>query len=114
MEIQALIDKLVEQPEQLDFPEVISVIDAHYEFTPTAFINGETSNEENQNNGSCKIFAFAKLQGLSESQTLTCFGDFYRIDVLDNPKGTDHQNIRNFIRYGWQGVTFSGQALSHK
>ncbi|MFX3889306.1 HopJ type III effector protein, partial [Streptococcus suis] len=33
---------------------------------------------------------------------------------LENPDNDDHQNIRNFIRFGWAGVKFSGQALSAK
>ncbi|MFT4047340.1 MAG: HopJ type III effector protein [Solimonas sp.] len=49
------------------------------------------------------MLAFAKLQGLSEAETLACFGRFYREDVLKNPDGTDHQNIRNFMRTGWRG-----------
>lgn len=114
MEIAALIEKLTLQPEQVEFQEVIATIDENFEFMPTAFVNGETVNAENQNNGSCKIFAFAQLQQLSVEQTLACFGDFYRKDVLENPDNDDHQNIRNFIRFGWAGVKFSGQALSAK
>lgn len=114
MEIAALIEKLTLQPEQVEFQEVIATIDENFEFMPTAFVNGETVNAENQNNGSCKIFAFAQLQELSVEQTLACFGDFYRKDVLENPDNDDHQNIRNFIRFGWAGVKFSGQALSAK
>ncbi|WP_165313086.1 HopJ type III effector protein [Vibrio ziniensis] len=114
MEIAVLIEKLNQQPELVKFQEVIATIDANFVFTPTAFVNGETMNAENQNNGSCKIFSFAQHQGLSEAQTLACFGDFYRKDVLQNPDKDDHQNIRNFIRFGWQGVKFTGQALSEK
>lgn len=114
MEIAALIEKLTLRPEQVEFQEVIATIDENFEFMPTAFVNGETVNAENQNNGSCKIFAFAQLQQLSVEQTLACFGDFYRKDVLENPDNDDHQNIRNFIRFGWAGVKFSGQALSAK
>ncbi|GAK84871.1 type III effector HopPmaJ [Vibrio ponticus] len=40
------------------------------------------------------------------------FGDFYRKDVLGNPDGDDHQNIRNFIAHGWNGIKFEGQALA--
>lgn len=114
MEVNALIEKLAQQPEQVEFSEVIETIDAAYHFSPTAFTNGETINEENQNNGSCKIFAFAKLHNLPQQQALACFGDFYRKDVFENPDNDDHQNIRNFIRFGWDGVKFSGEALSDK
>ncbi len=54
--------------------------------------------------------AFAKLHELSEAKTLALFGDYYRSDVLKNPEGSDHQNIRNFIREGWAGVAFEGEA----
>ncbi|ELW1728519.1 HopJ type III effector protein [Vibrio fluvialis] len=114
MELSALLTQLTEQPENVVFAEVIATIDAYYDFTPTAFDNGETRNEANQNNGSCKIFAFAQLNKLSPEATLACFGDFYRQDVLQHPENDDHQNIRNFIRFGWDGVKFEGVALTAK
>lgn len=92
----------------------MAVIEANYDFTPTTFKNGKTVNEAGQNSGSCKLFAFAQLQNLSVDQTLACFGQYYRNDVLKNPEGTDHQNIRNFISYGWEGISFEGTALSNK
>jgi type III HopJ-like effector protein len=109
-----LIEKIQNQPETILFPEVIEYIDTKYNFTPTGFTNGNTINEANQNNGSCKLFSFAKMQGLSKEQTLHLFGDFYRIDVLENPKGNDHQNIRNFMEFGWNGIVFNGDALHTK
>ncbi|MCG6339830.1 HopJ type III effector protein [Vibrio fluvialis] len=114
MELSALLTQLTEQPENVVFAEVIATIDAYYDFTPTAFDNGETRNKANQNNGSCKIFAFAQLNQLSPEATLACFGDFYRQDVLQHPENDDHQNIRNFIRLGWDGVKFEGVALTAK
>ncbi len=63
---------------------------------------------------SCRIFAFAKIHNLSAEQTLALFGDYYRKDVLGNPDGTDHQNIRNFMRDGWAGIQFDGEALQAK
>ena len=85
-----------------------------YDFTPTAFQNGEQINAAGENNGSCKILAFALLHQLSEPQTLQLFGDFYRLEVLPDVKGTNHANIRNFIRTGWDGVAFHGTPLSGK
>jgi len=99
---------------KIAFNDVIAYIDAHYDFTPTKFANGDTVNEANQNNGSCKVFSFAKLQGLEKEEVLALFGAFYREDVLQNPTGTDHQNIRNFIQHGWAGITFEGEALKAK
>lgn len=106
-----LIEKIQNNPETIIFQEVIEYIDSHYTFTPTRFTNGETVNEANQNNGSCKIFYFAQMNRLTPEQTLQLFGDYYRIDVLQNPDGTDHQNIRNFIKFGWNGIAFDGKAL---
>ena len=101
-------------PKTLEFSELMAVIEAHYDFTPTAFRNGRVENGAEQNQGSCKLFAFAKLHGLSAAQTLACFGAYYREDVLQNPQGEDHQNIRNFIVNGWDGIAFDGEALRLK
>jgi hypothetical protein len=114
MTVKELIDKINSQPETLDFAEVIATIEANYHYTPTRFNNGGIVNEAGSNEGSCKIFAFAKLHGLDEKQTLTCFGKYYRDDVLGNPHGEDHANIRNFMQHGWGGVEFEGEALQVK
>lgn len=107
-------EQLRNSPETIQFNEVIAYIDTHYDFTPAKFTNGNTVNKENQNNGSCKIFSFARLNNLSEEETLSLFGDFYREDVLKNPEGTDHQNIRNFMKTGWDGILFEKEALQEK
>ena len=111
MSIEAFIKRLRETPDEIEFADTIAVIDAHYDYTPTAFRNGDVHNEAGQNTGSCKLLSFAKLHGLSEAETLACFGKFYREDVLKNPDGTDHQNIRNFMRTGWSETAFAGEAL---
>jgi hypothetical protein len=101
---------------ETDFEDTITVINALYNCTPTRFSNGLTNtviNEVGQNEGSCRIFAFAQLNSLSEADTLACFGRFYR-DVLAEPQGTSHGNIRAFMRDGWAGVKFDGTALSTK
>lgn len=51
---------------------------------------------------------------MSKDETLALFGDFYRVDVLGNPNGEDHQNIRNFMQFGWDGIEFMGEALMKK
>jgi hypothetical protein len=101
----------------VSFQDTMDVISLHYDYQPTDFSNGLSEpvlNEAGRNEGSCKIFAFAKLHGLSEAETLALFGDFYRKDVLENPHGADHQNIRIFMRDGWAGVVFKGEALQIK
>lgn len=95
----------------VDFKEVLALIDSIYAFTPTTFTNGDTVNTAGENNGSCKLFTFAKLHGFTKDETLACFGHFYTDHVLKHPEGTDHANIRNFMKYGWSGVKFEGDAL---
>lgn len=112
MELKSYLQQLQSSPNTIAFSDTIAAIEANYTFTPTAFSNGTTRNPAGENNGSCKIFAFAKLHNLSEEHTLSMFGDFYRKDVLGNPDGDDHQNIRNFIAHGWNGIKFEGQALA--
>jgi len=99
-------------PESIDFEQTMAAIGEGYVYTPTAFSCGEIASTEEQNQGSAKIFSFAKLQNLDEATTLQLFGRYYREDVLKNPEGTDHGNIRNFMKAGWDGVKFpNGLAL---
>lgn len=115
MLLEQFIDR-VKQGRPVSFDETMSVIMAHYDYTPTTFTNGigdnALVNQAGTNEGSCKIFAFALLHGLNEAQTLNLFGDYYRIDVQQNPAGSDHQNIRNFMKFGWQGIHFAEDRLS--
>ncbi|MEH6453639.1 MAG: HopJ type III effector protein [Psychromonas sp.] len=114
MLINTFLEQLDVTPEKVEFSDSMAVIDNNYEFTATEFSNGEQTNLVGQNAGSCKIFAFAQLQGLTQAQTLACFGGYYRDDVIKHPNGQDHQNIRQFIIHGWQGINFKGQALLQK
>lgn len=114
MELKSLLQRLNDAPDSVSFNDMIAAIDANHEFTPTTFRNGDQLNEAGKNNGSCKIFSFARLHQLSPQQTLHCFGDHYRKDVLGYPDGTDHQNIRNFMKTGWAGIVFDGEALTPK
>lgn len=114
MSVAALIDRIRQQPETVAFDEVMAVIAAGYDYIPTRFRNGDVVNEAGRNEGSCKVFAFARANGLNQAETLTCFGDYYRVDVLENPDGTDHGNIRAFMAHGWDGIAFDGEALTPK
>lgn len=111
MNIDEFILKLSQHPERIEFSDTLDIIDEFYDFIPAEFTNNGIVNEENENNGSCKIFAFGLIHGLSKQQTLACFGRYYRDDVLAHPEGDDHQNIRNFIKAGWDGIHFSSAAL---
>jgi hypothetical protein len=100
--------------ETLMFEETLAIIDANYDYTPTAFSNGTGDgilrNAPDQNQGSCKVFAFGKLNSLDAQQLLACFGEHYR-QVLADPDGGDHANIRTFMRNGWEGIRFDGEPL---
>ena len=108
----------IKNNEHVSFDETIAVIAENYEYTPSEFSNGlnnkQLINAAGSNEGSCKIFSFAQINQLNPQQTLGLFGDYYRKDVLDDPTGTGHQNIRNFMQYGWEGINFTQQALKAK
>ena len=114
--IAAFIERL-EKDDSLTFEETLHVIDTHYTHTPTTFSNGvgrdAINNAGDQNQGSCKLFAFAMLHRLNEQQTLAAFGQHYR-HVLEDPEGNDHTNIRHFMRFGWDGIHLGSNPLSEK
>ncbi len=112
-DIRTLIERLRITPETIQFAEVIALIDSHYSHTPTAFINGAATNQASENQGSAKVFSFARLHDLNEIETLHCFAEHFRA-VSDNPTGNDHQNIRQFITNGWQGVQLPETCLTEK
>ena len=118
MTVAELIRQLNTNLDNVDFTDVIHAIDKAYTYTATRFHNGsgsaEVTNEAGSNEGSCKIFAFAKLNNLTLRQTLACFGKYYHEDVLGHPDGHDHANIRNFMVHGWKGIRFEGKALQAK
>ena len=101
------------QANEAKFSDVIAYIEARYNHTATAFQNGQQVNAADQNQGSAKVFAFAQLQGLDQAQTLSLFAEHYAA-VLATPEATDHQNIRQFMQNGWDGIQFEGQALTAK
>ena len=112
MKLNNFLKQLDDAPDSIAFSDTIALIESLYEFTPTSFSNGDLVSEAGQNSGSCKIFSFAQLHGLTPKQTLACFGAYYRDDVLKHPQATDHQNIRNFMSTGWAGIQFQGNALT--
>lgn len=95
------------------FSDVIAFIEARYTHTPTAFKNGAQHNAASENQGSAKVFAFAQLENLDQAQTLRLFAEHYA-SVLATPEATDHQNIRQFMQHGWDGIVFEDQALTAK
>jgi hypothetical protein len=98
----AFADK-VKSGEKVSFDESIALIDEHYYYVEVPFSNGDLTNAANENIGSAKILAFGLITQMTKEQTLGMFGDFYRNLSAD---GSDHMNIRNFIKNGFDGVVF--------
>ena len=111
MKLEEFKNKLATKPTNISFSDTMSVIESNFTFTPTAFTNGTITNELGQNSGSCKVFAFAKMEGFTKEDTLACFGAYYFDEVLQEPEGDGHQNIRNFMKSGFEGLTFDGEPL---
>ncbi|MDM1248069.1 HopJ type III effector protein [Acinetobacter sp. R933-2] len=108
---QQLLTQL--QNGEAKFSDVLAFIEARYNHTPTAFQNGQQHNAATENQGSAKVFSFAKLNGLDQAQTLSLFAEHYA-SVLASPEASDHQNIRQFMQNGWDGIKFEGTALVAK
>jgi hypothetical protein len=116
--VLAMSDKLLTlltdlKSNSIFFNDVIAWIETRYQHVPTAFKNGAVYNEATQNQGSAKVFTFARLQGLSAADTLYLFAEHYQ-SVLAHPDAEDHQNIRQFMVHGWDGIKFEGTALLAK
>ncbi|MBU2864354.1 HopJ type III effector protein [Reinekea forsetii] len=105
MTLKELLAVLHTNPESLVFSQVLEAIDSEFEFTPSAFTNGKVHSQASENQGSCKVFAFANQAGLSQAHTLKLFAEHYT-EVLENVNGTSHQNIRAFMKSGWKGISF--------
>lgn len=95
------------------FADVLAFIDQHYDYRPVSFTNGTQYNSAGTNKDSAKIFGFAQLHRLSQSDTLTLFCEHYKA-VLANPSGTDHPNIRNFRFWGWRAFAMPINPLTAK
>lgn len=103
----------IEELKNKAFSEIIAYIDANYTHEPTAFVNGELRNESDQNQGSAKVLFYAKMKQFSKEDTLKLFAEHYEA-VLVDANGTSHQNIRNFIKSGFDGLVFEGIVLTEK
>ena len=112
---QKEIDQLLSQlnNKEINFSDVLQFIEAHYTHTPAAFKNGEQLNAATENQGSAKVLRFAQLNKLSETDTLRLFAEHYD-DVVATPNAVNHQNIRQFMQCGWEGVRFESEALNEK
>lgn len=95
------------------FATTLVFINEWYEFTPTAFRNGNVANTAEQNQGSCRVLAFALMEKLSAEQALKCFGEHYR-DVLATPDVDNHHNLRRLQKEGLVDIHFDGTPLRRK
>ncbi len=111
MSLDRFLATLATDPAAIEFDQTMAVIADHYDYSPTRFTNGEVVNEAGTNEGSCKLFAFARRHHLDRDATLALFGHHYR-DVLADPDGTSHANIRAFMKHGWEGIHFDGEPLT--
>jgi len=100
--------------DDVTFEEVTELIDEHYESALCEFQNGDVLNKPGENQGSANVLSYAALSNLDDESTVKLWGQYYR-DVKADPSGTDHSNIRAFMKTGWDGVTFeNGISLTRK
>ncbi len=92
----------------------LAAIRSVYDVPTQAFSVGDHCNTRGQNLGSLTILGFAKASGITDvSQILPMFGEAYD-EVLTDPEGDGHKNIRAFIQCGMEGVKFEGDGISLK
>ena len=114
MKIDAFLER-IKRGERVTFKETMTVIEENFIYTPVQFSNGlgddPVVNPAGKNEGSCKIFALGRRLGLSKEETASLFGELYWDDVREHPDGTDHANIRTFLRDSWEGIRFEAEPL---
>lgn len=100
--------------DDLTMEEVLEMINTHYETQLLEYTVGDVVNKQGENEATGHILSYAALSNMDKETTLKLWGQHYRA-VLANPDGTDHANIRNFMKFGWEGVPFeNGIALTRK
>jgi hypothetical protein len=90
--------------DDLKFEDVMNLIEKYYEVGLIEFKNGEIVNKPGENEGSGKILSYAALSSLDKDTTLKLWGEYFK-EVLSDPDGDSHPNIRNFMKYGWEGTS---------
>ena len=89
--------------DNIKFEEVMEMIDENFETGLIEFKNGDIVNKQGENEGSAKLLSYVALADFDKETTLKLWGQYYR-EVLADPDGDSHQNIRNFMKYGWDGT----------
>lgn len=105
----ALFCQQLESPEH-QFAQTLTFIERYYQYQPSTFSNNGLLSMAGSNEGSCKIFALALLEGLSKQQTLLAFAEHYQ-HVLATPEATDHANIRALLKGELSQIQFEQSAL---
>jgi len=65
----------------------------------------ESANKAGENEGACRVLAFAKLHGLSKKEAVALFAQ-HAADVAADPGGTSHRNIRGLMAGGMTSLRF--------
>ena len=86
--------------------QFIEMVEGCYETGLIEWSNGSQKNPPGTNEGSAHVLSLAALADLPKEKALLLWAEHYR-DVLATPDGDDHQNIRQFMEKGWDGVDFS-------
>jgi 3-hydroxyisobutyrate dehydrogenase-like beta-hydroxyacid dehydrogenase len=110
MKLDAFLKQLNDDPASVTLDMALSTVGENYEFTPCGYTLGGVRFEADKTR-SCQLYAFGLLHKLTRQQTLACFGHHYHDDVLKNPQGTDHQTVRLFMKYGWDGLKLDAMPL---
>lgn len=93
-----------------DFDDTMALIERHFDYNPAGFHNGPIFNTAGENAGSCRLFGLGLYCSLNEADTLKLFAQHYQ-QVLNDPAGESHSNIRQFISTGWSGIRFEDTPL---
>lgn len=80
----------------IELNDVLEVLRSKYSWTNQTFRNGDLMNDEDENQASGLLLAWAVKNKLTSSQVMRCYGKFAR--ELD-PRGSDHQNIREVLKH---------------
>ncbi len=102
--------------QKLVWPIHASIFHIHseYHYEAKTFSVAGLQSKAGENEGSAKILAFAIDNKLATEETLTLFGQCYQ-EVLDDPDGEIHPNIRLLMVNGIASVKFSeGSCLTKR
>ncbi|SOB76438.1 HopJ type III effector protein [Marinobacter sp. LV10R510-11A] len=96
-----------------DFDDTLALIERYFDYNPASFHNGPLFNAAGENAGSCRVFGLGRHCSLNEADTLKLFAQHYQ-QVLNDPAGESHSNIRQFISSGWSGIHFEDTPLRQR